>query len=199
MEAPRDDELMLAAGRGDQDAFAVLVERHHRTILRFIGRFLGGGDREWAEDLTQEVFLASWKAAPDFRPRENIRVLSWLLRIATNVALNHRRGRRLRDVAYLEMDTGQEPRARAADQPEERSAARENIEAVQKAVADLLPNQRAAILLRHYEGLSYAEIARILETSIPAVESLLFRARTALQQALTAGEPSAPTAIDPRT
>ena len=76
-----DNDLMLAAGQGDRSAFGILVERHHRAIVQFAYRFLATPDRNAAEDLAQDVFLAAWKAAPVFRSRA--KVLTWLLLLKT--------------------------------------------------------------------------------------------------------------------
>lgn len=192
MNVSDDEQLMLAAARGDREAFGSLVERHHPGVLRFVHRFLGIVDGHTAEDLAQDVFLAAWKAAPSFRPQA--KVLTWLLRITTNICLNHRRRRRLR--AMVPLDTPgplstqkreANPRSEA-ERPDTRELAREQAEMVSKAIADLPEKQRAAILLRHFHGLNYAEIADVLGTSVSAVQSLLFRARQSLWRLLTASE-----------
>jgi RNA polymerase sigma-70 factor (ECF subfamily) len=184
MAVPDDEALIAAAGRGDREAFSRLVDRHYRTILRFAARFLGGADSGAAEDLAQDVFLSAWRAAPGYRPRPGIRVVSWLLRIAANRCLNVRRGARLRAALSIDPVAPAGPTAPAAERPEARVEDRERAEAVRRAVDALAPAQRAAILLRHFDGLSYAEIAGALGSTVPAVESLLFRARQALGESL---------------
>ena len=82
MQEAEDTDLLLAAGRGDREAFGVLVERHHRSMVQFVYRFLGDRDLATAEDLAQDVFLAAWRGAPSFEPRA--KVVTWLLRIARN-------------------------------------------------------------------------------------------------------------------
>ena len=94
MPEREDEDLLISAGKGDREAFGLLVERHHLAVVRFAYRFLGNVDRDTAEDLAQDVFLRAWRSAPSFRPRA--RVLTWLLRLATNACLNYQRGRRLR-------------------------------------------------------------------------------------------------------
>jgi len=173
-----DEELMLAAGHGDRGAFGILVERHHYAIVQFAYRFLATPDRDTAEDLAQEVFLAAWKAAPTFRPKA--KVLTWLLRINTNICINYLRDSRLRKVASLDDGGIPQPPGPDTDCPETQIIGWEQAEKVRIAIADLPPNQRAAMLLRHFQELSYAEIADILDTSVSAVESLLFRARRTL-------------------
>jgi len=183
-----DEQLMLAAAQGDREAFGSLVERHHPGVLRFVHRFLGIVDGHTAEDLAQDVFLAAWKAAPSFRPRA--KVLTWLLRITTNICLNYRRRSRLRATvsltaqAFLSARQGEAGLRSGTERPDAREIAREEAETVSKAIADLPSKQRTAIVLRHFHGLSYAEIAEVLDTSVSAVESLLFRARQSLREVL---------------
>jgi RNA polymerase sigma-70 factor (ECF subfamily) len=176
-----DEDLLLAAGGGDRDAFGILVDRHHRTVFHFIHRFLGHVDSETAEDLAQDVFLKAWKASPTFEPRA--KVLTWLLRITTNTCLNHQRRTRLRRFFTLKeasetdlVDSGLGPADTLGD--------REKASALALAVASLPPNQRAALLLRFFHDQSYREIAATLDISVSSVESLLFRAKSTLRQKL---------------
>jgi RNA polymerase sigma-70 factor (ECF subfamily) len=182
MRERKDEELLAAAGRGDRKAFGVLVERHHRPIVQFVLRFLGDVDRDTAEDLTQDVFIGAWKSAPRFRPRAS--VAAWLLRIAANRSLNYRRSLRLRRTVSLDSTSVPEApdaRARTGSAP---GMGDDLAECVRSAVGGLPTGQRAAVVLRHYHELSYADIADVLETSVPAVESLLFRARRTLRNTL---------------
>jgi len=177
-----DTSLLLAAGRGDRHAFGELVERHHRAVVRFVHRYLGVADRATAEDIAQEVFLAAWKAAPRFRPRAAVR--TWLLGITTNVCLNHQRRRRRRPSVALTDAVAARQVDQGAEQPEAGTLADERSRRLEAALAELPANQRAAIVLRHSHGLSYAEIAAVLRTSVSAVESLLFRSRRRLARVL---------------
>ena len=188
--AREDEDLMLAAGRGDRDAFAVLVERYHRAVVQFVQRFLGVAGRQTAEDLAQDVFLAAWQVAGSFRPRA--KVLTWLLRITTNVCLNYRRGNRLRQAASLSVDGTSGQAGVESEQPDARAMACERAQEVSRAVAGLPTNQRAAVLLRHFHGLPYSEIAAVLDTSVSGVESLLFRARRTLRARLAGENETAP-------
>lgn len=196
MSADGDQNLLLAAGRGDQEAFCALVQRQHVAILRFIQRFLGGNDRAAAEDLAQDVFLAAWKAAPTYEA--SAKVITWLLRIATNLCLNQRRAARLRATVPLAAEDSAQKLPASADRPEARLMASEQAVQVRAAIAALPPNQRAAILLRHFHDLCYEDIAAALGVSVSAVESLLFRARQALQAALTEPISETPPQVLPR-
>ncbi|MGD2110352.1 MAG: RNA polymerase sigma factor, partial [Phycisphaerae bacterium] len=162
-------------------AFGTLVERHGRTIVHFVQRFLGDIGRETAEDLAQEVLIKAWQASSTFTPQA--KVLTWLLRITTNTCLNHRRRQRLRRALSLTSESATEVVDRAASH-ERRAETVEQGKRVRKAVTRLPANQRAAIVLRHYHGFSYAQIAEVLEVSVPSIESLLFRARRRLQKTL---------------
>ena len=182
--AETDDlELLLAAGRGDRDAFSLLAERHHRAVIHYVHRFLGRIDLATAEDIAQDVFLRAWTACPSFTPRA--KVLTWLLQIATNACLNHRRAMRLRRMFSLG-DTDA-----AGSGPVEAAEGRDaQAEAVRDAIARLPDAQRAVIILRHYHDLSYADIAAALEVSVSSVESLLFRSRRKLRAILETESPN---------
>ena len=181
MQEREDEDLLLAGGRGDRDAFGTLVDRHHRTVFHFIHRFLGNVDGETAEDLAQDVFLKAWKASPTFEPRA--KVLTWMLRITTNTCLNHQRRSRLR--RFFSLKEAQEADlVDPAMGPAETLGDREKGAGLAQAVASLPPNQRAAILLRFFHDQSYREIAATLDISVSAVESLLFRAKSTLRKKL---------------
>lgn len=179
-----DTALLLAAGEGDRQAFGALVERHHRAIIQFAHRFLSTADRATAEDIAQQVFLAAWKAAPSFKPRAAVK--TWLLRITTNICLNHQRSRRRKPTTSLAGEPAADASASRTAPPDEAAVDQERAARLQAAVDALPANQRAAILLRHGHDLSYEEIAAVLETSISAVESLLFRARSRLRDVIEA-------------
>jgi RNA polymerase sigma-70 factor (ECF subfamily) len=177
-----DVHLLQAAGRGDRQAYATLVDRHHRTVIAFVHRFLATSDPHIADDLAQEAFLGAWKSAATFRPRGT--VLAWLLRITMNACLNYRRSGRIRKTLSLDAGAGAEAADSDARSPESGMIGEERARQVRAAVGRLPANQRAAILLRHYHGLAYADIAEVLESSVSAVESLLFRARATLRETL---------------
>jgi RNA polymerase sigma-70 factor (ECF subfamily) len=183
MASPTDAELLLASGRGDREAFALLVQRHHRAVIQFVHRFLATADRATAEDLAQQVFLGAWKYAPTFQPRA--KVLTWLFRIATNTCLNYRRYEQARPSPVPLLG---QPRRPQQDQRTEGAELglleEERTQAVRAAVAALPPRQRVVIVLRYFDGFSYAEIATIMETSASAVDALLHRARRALHERL---------------
>lgn len=172
---------MLAAGRGDRDAFTVLVDRHYPAIVRFAQRFLDNVGRDAAEDIAQDVFMTVWRRAATFEPRAT--VAAWLYRTATRACIDYRRRQRFRRALSLwsaptsELENSDAGPA-AAPERDERAAN------VRQAITELPSRQRAALVLRHYHEFSYADIAEVLELSTSSVESLLFRARRGLETRL---------------
>jgi RNA polymerase sigma-70 factor, ECF subfamily len=173
-----DHELMRAIGDGDSLAFERLVTRYQSSVYNFIRRHIG--DRHTAEDLTQEVFFRVYRAASEFESRGKVR--TWIFKIAFNLCLNElKRMRRLRGLH-------DSLTAQAMLEAEGSSAGvvchRELEEEVLSAMRRLPESQRAALLLRAGEGLSYLEISKVLGVSVSSVESLIFRARSRLREAL---------------
>jgi RNA polymerase sigma-70 factor (ECF subfamily) len=142
------------------------------------------GSREEAEDLGQETFLRVCRQAPRYRPTGQFR--SWLFRIAGNLARSRLRRRRILD--WVRFEPGRHDVAAAEEPADRRLEREEQRRAVRAALARLPDRQRQAILLRRYEGLSHREIASALNTTVPAVESLLHRALVALKKDLARTE-----------
>lgn len=165
-----DEDLLAAAGGGDMEAFGELVRRHHATVYRAAYRFLT--DAEEARDIAQETFLHLLRASGGYSRRAAFR--TYLYRIVCNLCIDHRR--KLRPVYLPELPDlpghGEDPPGRLA--------AAEREDAVRKALATLPERQRAAVVLRYFEGLGYEEMAQVLDTSPKGVERLLGRARAAL-------------------
>lgn len=175
-----DPEFILieAIAQGDHLAFEQLVKRYQTKVCNFICRYLG--DRSTAEDLGQEVFLRVYRAAPRFEPKG--RVSTWIFKIAYNLCVNELK-RRQRNRSFQELAAGQEARLMGTCSSESQETEELHRE-LSAAISRLPDNQRAALLLRVNEELSYAEIGRILSVSVSSVESLLFRARTQLRKDL---------------
>lgn len=170
-----EHQLIRAVGTGDRAAFEKLVLRYQSPVFNFVYRHLG--DRFAAEDLVQEVFLRVHQAARRFEPRGS--VSSWIFKIAYNLSVNElkRRARAARFSADLKLADRENPRGTAQSMLEERE-----IEVrLMNALEELPENQRAALLLRIREGLSYAEISQVLSVSVSSVESLIFRGRERLR------------------
>jgi RNA polymerase sigma factor (sigma-70 family) len=174
-----DDEAMRRVAEGDSAALALLFERHKTRLFGFLYHLCG--DRALAEDLLGETFLRVYRARGRYRPGSGF--VPWLLAIARNLALGEMRRRavltRIRERLLREA-------ARAPDpwEPEwepERDAV---AEAVRAALTALPEEQRSAVVLKEYEGLSYREIGEVLGCSEEAARARTYRARTALRAAL---------------
>ncbi|MEV6054417.1 RNA polymerase subunit sigma-70 [Streptomyces sp. NPDC052107] len=179
----------------DETAFAVLTESHRREIRAHCYRMTGSYDD--AEDLVQETFLRAWRARDAYQGRASAR--TWLYRIATNACLDFQRRTARRPQAYeplpgMDHGTG-EPPARITwlqpcpddELPDSAAESRETVELVLLAALQHLPaRQRAALVLRDLLGLTAAETAQALDTSVASVNSALQRARPALREYLPA-------------
>jgi len=169
-----DEELMLRAGEGDMDAFEELVRRHQQSAVNIAYHFLG--DAAQAEDMAQEAFLKILDAADRYRPTAAFR--TYLHNVIWHLCVDIYRKKTPRTLEGL---PAREDDRRGPEQVvlgEERSAA------VEEAVRQLPSRQRMAILLRHFEDMSYEEIAESLDCSARAVDSLLVRARRNLRERL---------------
>ena len=167
MIARVDDRILLQAARdGDLDAFAAIVRRHHAAVYRVALRMLGS-DAD-AQDAAQETFVRAWRGLGSFRGESA--VSTWLYRIVT---------RRCLDLIARRRTTEQlgEVEVAAHDDPAERTEQRERLQAVLRAISRLPGDQRAALVLREFEGLAYEQVAEALDISLSAVKGRLHRAR----------------------
>jgi RNA polymerase sigma-70 factor, ECF subfamily len=173
------DEVTLArAQRGDPDACRALVRRYEAGVFALVSRMLGPrGLGGLVEDVAQEVFLRAFRALPGFDRRGPARLSTWLLCIASRLAINELERRR---PALDPMpDDLVDPR------PGELELHRGDLRrALRRAIAGLTPEQQAVFVLREYHGLSEAQIGKALGLEIPAVKSRLFRARARLRAVL---------------
>ena len=164
-------------------AIRTLFDRYHSSVFNLCMRLLG--NREEAEDITQDVFVRAHKAYHRFRGDANPG--TWLYRIAVNLSLNHqRRQKRLRWVS-LDVFLEQRGGSSLADQgmlPGDVMERSERESIVQKAINRLPERQRVALILSRYEGLSYRQIAETMDSTVPSVESLLHRAKLNLSKRL---------------
>ena len=173
MDGPADHDLMARAAQGDGRAFRTLAERHAGPALRLARRILG--NEAMAEDVVQDALLRVWINAPRWRPEAAFR--TWLYRIVVNLCLNAKR--RAPD---LPLDAAGQV-ADAAPSADEQLARDERDRRLASAIETLPPRQRAAVVLTYQEGLSNADVAEVLETSVSSVETLLVRARRTLRAA----------------
>ena len=177
-----DDALMYRVASGDDRAFRQLVERHQDLVIGTIARMIGSAD---AEDLAQQVFLNVWKSAPRWRPEA--KVTTWLLTIAKRLVFNEsrRRGRTRLIPQSQQADHEVPDPPDSANGPDRHLLEGELHQAIEAALASLPEKERLAVVLRRYEEMPYEEIADVLSVSLPAVKSLLFRARNSLREKLT--------------
>jgi RNA polymerase sigma-70 factor (ECF subfamily) len=171
-------ELMLALKAGDENAFTELVDRHRDAVVNLTYRYLG--NKSDAEDLAQEVFLKVYRARA--RYEASAKFTTWLYRVAANACLNEVRDRRRRPTFHAaSFDAGDDASAPAAhhsaSSPLEEAERSEMREHVRLALAELPERQRMALVLNKFHGLGYEELADSLEMTVPAVKSLLVRAR----------------------
>ena len=184
--APEDHEiaLMLRVQHDEPGAFAELEQRFRSRVFgRFYRLF---GDRQEAEDLTQDVFLRLYRSRHRYQP--TARFGTWLYHITQNVARNALRSRKRRPHAPLEaLERGAEQlslQLEWLDMPSRRMERSELAVIVRAAVADLGQRQRAALEMHQFQQYSYAEVADALHMTPKAAKSLLYRARNQLREGL---------------
>ncbi|HYZ09398.1 MAG TPA: sigma-70 family RNA polymerase sigma factor [Pseudonocardiaceae bacterium] len=166
---------MAAAAGGDRQAFDALVRLHTPRMYRVALRIVA--DPADAEDVVQEAWISAWRALRGYRG--DAAPATWLYRVVSNAALAQLRRR----PATVPIKDGAEERLWNVDDPDvpERATLRaEEVAAVHRAVAGLEPSQRVPLVLREFEGLSYEEVAAVLEISMPAARSRVHRARQTL-------------------
>ena len=179
-EDAKDVSLMQLVGAGDTAAFEELVERHQRLVVGTVARMLGSNSD--VEDIAQQVFVRVWKSARRYVPRAKF--TTWLLKITRNLVFNELRRRSRHTQMSLQVESEDEERPikdERAVAPDASLLEKELQRAIEAAIAQLPETQRMAVVLRRYDDLSYEQIADVLDQSVPAVKSLLFRARTQLR------------------
>lgn len=174
---PSDEELMLDTGRGDTEAFAVLVERHRERAVRFCFRLVG--DWSTAEDVAQDGFVRLYRLGRDYRQRARFTTL--LYTVLKNLCLDELRWRRRWKAP--ESDESREPVDHRGG-PEESALRAETVAVVRKGLAALGPEQRVALVLRELEEASHAEICRIMDWSLPKTKVTIHRAKQKLARML---------------
>ncbi len=181
-----DQQLVERAQRGDKSAFELLVVKYQRKLVRLLSRFIR--DPTEVEDVAQEAFIKAYRALPSFRGDSAF--YTWLYRIGINTAKNYlvAMGRRAPTVSETESadSEGSEESGQVPDYntPENELMSRQIAETVNRAVEDLPEELRTAITLRELEGLSYEDIAAIMNCPIGTVRSRIFRAREAIAEKL---------------
>ncbi|MCY1081657.1 sigma-70 family RNA polymerase sigma factor [Archangium lansingense] len=173
--------LVERARTGDAEAFRALVLHHQEAVHALLYRLLAPSGREGqVEDCTQETFLRVYRALPGFNPQGAAKLSTWILTIATRLALNELRRPSL-VVPVAELASLPVASPHRADALAERRALGQ---AIRDALGQLPPDQRAVLVLREMHGLEYAEMAEALDLDLGTLKSRLSRARAAMRAAL---------------
>ena len=178
-----DAELMVRVKEGDGEAFQHIVNNYRDSILGLCLRYLG--NQEDAEEVAQDVFIRLYKAAASYEPRAKLS--TYLYRIAVNLSLNRIRDRKWKRLVPWDIhpkDDQRNPTDMDIDQPDLLLEQKEKQEIVRRAVDSLPSNQRTAVILKRFQGLSYTEIAEVMNCSVSAVEARLHRAKQNLKKKL---------------
>jgi RNA polymerase sigma-70 factor (ECF subfamily) len=174
----RDDtdvDLVKLIAEGDEKAFEQIVLKYQQAVFNTVYRYTGNQDD--VQDLAQEIFIKVWRNAAKFKGKSKFS--TWLYRVVVNHCINYRRKHKRKHTSLDELaEKGITPESLKVTPDWER---KRRVELVRKAVDDLPDRQRMALVLSQYEGRSYKEIAEIMKVSLSAVESLIFRARSALR------------------
>ena len=175
-----DQELVKRVQKGYKRAFDQLFVRYQGKIFGLVTRYVR--DRQEVEDVVQEAFIKAFRALPRFRGDSQF--YTWLYRIAINTAKNHLVARARRPPgADIDADDAEsyEP-MRQVENPENELARDELSKVIHKAIADLPDDLRSAVTLREFDGMSYEQIADIMECPVGTVRSRIFRARESIDK-----------------
>lgn len=170
---------MVRVAEGDAAAYETLYNRYRNRILTFVYRYVG--DREWAEDLTQEVFLKVYRSPKSFDPRS--RFVTWLFTVARNLTIDFLRRKRPAPLSVAQAGCDEEcsfePESSSSEgaSPEDAVLLRELEERLQAVLLELSPKLREVFILCAMQGLSYEEVAQIVGCPAKTVSSRLSRAR----------------------
>ena len=184
-----EQDILRRAQQGDSEAFRLLVEAYQTQVYRLALRMCGEAA---ADDVTQEAFLAAWRALPEFRG--TCRFSTWLYRLTTNAAIDclrrEKRHRGTDDLDGVDLPDG-------GDTPQETAERSETRNAVRAALCQLTDEHREVLLLRYMQELDYGEIARALRISEGTVKSRINRAKARLKELLSGGNLSAAASVKP--
>lgn len=176
MNAPTDRDLILRAKRGENEAYGEIVTRHQTSVFNVCYRILH--NRSDAEDLAQETFMRAYNRLNTFDIEREF--APWIRRVAANLCLNFLESQK----TSLELDDERDQDK--SQSPNQQIEVKERSEQIRQALASLPSNYRVVVELRHYQELSYDEIANELNMPLSDVKSHLFRARKLLAEKLHA-------------
>ena len=182
MSANTDQELVRRVQKGDRRAFDLLFLRYQHKINNLVARYV---HTQEVEDVVQEAFIKAYRALPRFRGESAF--YTWLYRIAVNTSKNYLVSRARRpqgvDLDASEADVGEVAEALKDTEDPEGALRRDELEAVVNgAIGDLPEDLRSALTLREFDGLTYEQIATVMECPVGTVRSRIFRAREAVDE-----------------
>lgn len=183
MSKDTDQELVRRVQSGDKTAFDLLFSRYQQKIINLISRYVK--DSSEVQDVAQEAFIKAFRALPRFRGESAF--YTWLYRIAINTAKNHlvSRGRRPPNTDVDFDDAELNPTStvlQEAESPEAALARDQLSNGIDAAIAELPEDLRSAVTLREFDGLSYEQIAEIMDCPVGTVRSRIFRARESIER-----------------
>lgn len=185
MTAVSDQQLVKRVQQGDKRAFDMLVIKYQHKVAALVSRFIH--DHSEVQDVTQEAFIKAYRALPNFRGDSQF--YTWLYRIAVNTAKNYlvSRNRRpplsdvdVEDAMYFEGNS----KLKDLENPQNKLSSDELMEKVNQSIKNLPEDLRVALTLREYDGMSYEEIASVMDCPVGTVRSRIFRAREAVEEAI---------------
>ena len=181
-----DQKLVVKAQRGDKRAFGILVEKYHKKLTRLLSRMVR--DQSEIEDIVQDSFVKAYRAINNFRGDSAF--YTWLYRIGINTAKNHlvslgRRPKAMNEVEIEDVENFEDgDELRSIETPENTMMTKEIVATVNETIEGLPGELKEAISLREMDGLSYEEIAELMQCPIGTVRSRIFRAREAIADKL---------------
>ena len=171
------DALIQRCLGGDQTAWEDIVRQHRRKVFNIAYKFTGRHDE--AEDLTQDVFLKNFKSLHTFDRRANFQ--TWLVSVSRNLCIDHYRSvRKERETIDRDVDAGELTPSAPGQNAYQALEQRDRVELLRKAMSELAPSLRTAVMLRDIQELSYQEIADHLQLPEGTVKSRINRGRTEL-------------------
>jgi RNA polymerase sigma-70 factor, ECF subfamily len=174
LQTTSDAELLMASARRDSASFAELVSRYYRPVYRMVWRMLNGNAE--TEDVAQEAFIKLWANPAQIREAKALK--GWLMRVASNLAVDRLRKKQFTDIEAIGEIA--DPKQRTDADLDGKAATRR----VDQALGLLPERQKLAVVLVYFEGMSNMAAASVMDISVDAIESLLTRARRALKEHL---------------
>jgi len=174
----QERELVARVKQGKVDAYQSVLQHHLPSLNRYVTRMIGNS--EDAEEILQDVFLRFWQKANQFNPDKS-KLTTWLHQIAHNRCIDEFRKK---NPAAVDLNEDEEVEMLSAENPQKQFIQEQTNQYLAAAIQKLPENQRSALLLSYYQGLSNKQIAEILSISVEALESQLVRTRKKLQSSL---------------